>query len=981
MAIRRRRKKLTNLLSTLDRRVKSLEFRPIDLLSPAEAAAAASFDTIDVIVSDAAPNQYRPIEKAFFYPAAVSGSSPRVEVFFETNPDTKANDRFETSGVNGSASLDLGLSGDSLTVVSASSDPWDGDERKSYQYTPTEQESNLSNSVLYGTDVAAPEGTTQAVELLVKVEIASYQGSDTTIRINLNGPHKFKVGDVVYVELGVENPIVFGIDGLFRISNVDTNFIEYEIPTALAEPINVTPVVTVTRHVYAVGHKFVREGATWIDNSGSSDSVFVWRDIRWVSFSSYVGDDGVAPAPVTNLQGASESRAVNGIQAGVARITLTWTNPTTNAEGGPLDDLFGFEVWHRYRDADPWEKGDVVPGDDNEWTKDGFEVPKTVKFRVYALDSGGLKSEPAEIDVDTTTAAKEIKAPTPPQVEQYLGTPRFTWDGLQSDFTTPPSSAYEVEVHLSTIDNFSITNGSFPSGTYYGSFPAVPGGYLVVNANDLTDGANYYVRFLLRDIHGNSEVSGQASFTAKVDKPVTFDLIDVGTLTGQLITGLVLQTGPDVNGGPGVPDESGLILDQNGLRAYDDGGNITFNLNANTGSVSLLGSLNISGYAKTSDLTKAISGIDTNISAQEIADKINTLTEGSINETIVSPEGILTPVVATNTFIALNSDRDIKGPNTVIDGSKITTGTIDADRASIINIDADYINAGALRGRSVLTRSSSSSTAQRILMSGSSHTLKFYRTGDSDGDPRGTMEGVYGGLSIKGAGSLGARVTVGAGVLYVTTGSTNRPSLDMTGTGYFAYGASSSASRRPFLKLQSTSSRLKAPGTLGSTSELQLYSTYSIFRYKPLRVQDIAGSGTVAVFADSNGELQRGSSDARLKKNISPLEIGLDVVKKLQPVKFTWDKKIDNEDEEKIKNYGLLAQQVEEVLLEHGVQESSNLIYKFKNNSVSEKLPEDEDIYGMDYVALVPVLIKSIQELSKKVEDLETKLADKEGMN
>lgn len=922
MAIRRRRRKLTSLLSTLDRRVKTLEFRPIDLLSSGEIAVAeATADAVDVIVSNSAPDQYRPIEKAYFYGAAVSGSSPRVEVFLGSNPDVKKDERLQVSGLNGSTTSDLELSGDNLKVVSASSEPWDGDERKNYQYTPTDQEPELINSVLYSTDVAAPEGTSEPIELLVKSEIESYQGADSTIRINLTGQHKFKVGDVVYVELGVENPIVFGRDGLFRLTNVDSSFIEYEIATPLAEPIGATPVTTITRHVYAVAHKFVREGATWIDSSGDSDSVFVWRDIRWVSFNEYAGDDGVPPAPVTELEGTAESRSVDGITSGVAKVTLTWKNPTENAEGNPLDDFLGVQVWHRYNDSEDFVKGDVVLGDDASWSKDGFEVKRdgaaisTVTFRVYAVDSGGLLSEPAEIDVEITPAAKQIKTPTAPQVKQYLGTPTFTWDGLQTDGTLPPVDAYEVEVHLSTIDGFSISDGSFQNntGTFYGSFPAQPGGYLVLNANDLTDGNDYYVRFVLNDIHGNTTVSGQSSFRADVDKPVKFDVIDVGTLDGKLITGLEIQTGTGVNSGFGS-NQNGLILDKNGFRAYDNFGRTTFNIDAGSGSVSMTGSINISGYAKQSDLTAAINSIpDTSMSTQEIINAINSAGSGAIDETVVSPNGILTPFVASNTFIALNSDRDIKAPGTIISGDKITTGSIDAGKVTVKNLSADNIVTGVLRGTTIITQRS----GRRVAISASQGDFRIW---NSRGVKVGEIDGIFAGLSIR-SGIFGGQVTVGSGVQLADDGT---PVLSATTSGV------------------------------------------SI-----LRMPTSPASGNM-VFTSIRDVIRQSSSDERIKKDISRIETGLDIVKQLNPVTFR--SKV-NDDMPQLFS-GFLAQEIKEIFpveTHHMVTASEGL--------VPEELEEDETLsfetnplLSLNHVELIPYLAKAIQELEEKNKQLEVRI-------
>ena len=928
MAIRRRRKKLTNLLSTLDRRVKGLELRPIDLLSASAAAAiqATAQDVINVIVSDSAPYQYRPIHKAYFYGSRVTGAGSRVELYLESDLKLKAKDRAEVSGVNGTTTTDLELSSDSATVVSVASDPWDEDGRKSWRYTPTAQENNLSNSVLYSTNVAAPAGFTGAQSLLVKVEIESYQASESTVRINLAGPHKFKVNDAVYVELGIENPIVFGLDGLYRITAVDPSYIEYEIISPLAEPINVTPVVTIIRYVYAVAHEFVREGATWIDNSGDTDVVFVWRDLRWVSFSSYVGDDGVAPGPVTNLAGESSTRGVNGVQAGVATVTLTWTNPTTNASAGPLDDLFGFDVWYRYSTSDNWNKSGVIPGDDSEWTQDGFEVPKNVTFKVYAVDSGGLKSEGTEITIATTPAAKEIKQPTAPIIEQYLGTPRFTWDGLQTDFTTPPLDAYEVEVHLSTIDDFSIVDGSYPAGTFYGKFSAIPGGYLIVNAADLTDGNDYYARFILTDIYGNKETSQQSTFRAKVTGVVTFDLLDVGSLTAQLITGLQIQTGGNVASGAG--DQSGLRLDTNGLRGYNDGGQLIFDLNANTGNIFMNGSINIGGYATTSELNQGLASVNNTTTAQQIIDSLNAYTGGTeITGTVINENSIITGLVAANKFIAVGSSGDINEPSTVIDGGKITTGTLSASKitsgtlnannVTVSNLKAENITSGTLTGRSVQT----SSSGKRILLSGASQQLVFYASGGSEA---GRLDG--GGNS----GSLGVTLQ-GRGDAKVFVGIV---STQVTGT----------------LQTVGSSSNLFAGGRVGQQTFSSLGTTTTVGRSTTFSTQGLFGPA---------------ASDLRLKKDIEELSDSLTLINNLRPVKFRFKSEEDGPT-----SYGLIAQEVKPLFAD-------------TDNVVNDMVPseeEDQTVYlSLEYIQLVAPLIKAVQELSTKVDNIEARLALLEG--
>jgi len=183
----------------------------------------------------------------------------------------------------------------------------------------------------------------------------------------------------------------------------------------------------------------------------------------------------------------------------------------------------------------------------------------------------------------------------------------------------------------------------------------------------------------------------------------------------------------------------------------------------------------------------------------------------------------------------------------------------------------------------------------------------------------------------------------------------------------------------------------------------------------------------------TNGTIQ--TSDERMKDNVSPSSLGLNFVNQLNPVEYKWkdydyeeqsSPAIEAKDEiawgdelptdentkdeikafmdgygfeynsgdtksdllDKIpsvkqeaveaqeavfetktktfsrKHYGLIAQEVEQVLVDSGIEREdfAPLIYD-----------EDSDRYGMRYGEMVGILIKSVQELSAKVEALENK--------
>ena len=67
--------------------------------------------------------------------------------------------------------------------------------------------------------------------------------------------------------------------------------------------------------------------------------------------------------------------------------------------------------------------------------------------------------------------------------------------------------------------------------------------------------------------------------------------------------------------------------------------------------------------------------------------------------------------------------------------------------------------------------------------------------------------------------------------------------------------------------------------------------------------------------------------------------------------------------------YGLIAQDLEESLTEVGVEKNSTWLLQH-----NPKEDVNESDYSLDYVKLIPILINSIQELSAKVEELESKI-------
>jgi hypothetical protein len=115
-----------------------------------------------------------------------------------------------------------------------------------------------------------------------------------------------------------------------------------------------------------------------------------------------------------------------------------------------------------------------------------------------------------------------------------------------------------------------------------------------------------------------------------------------------------------------------------------------------------------------------------------------------------------------------------------------------------------------------------------------------------------------------------------------------------------------------------------------------------------LTVTTLSGSGNRIVYSTGAGTLTNSSSDETLKENIEKIQYNLDTVCNLNPVSFNW---IDKEKRGDQKEIGLIAQEVQKFVPEViGVNSDETL--------------------SLDYAKLTPILIKAIQELNQKVEDL-----------
>jgi hypothetical protein len=102
------------------------------------------------------------------------------------------------------------------------------------------------------------------------------------------------------------------------------------------------------------------------------------------------------------------------------------------------------------------------------------------------------------------------------------------------------------------------------------------------------------------------------------------------------------------------------------------------------------------------------------------------------------------------------------------------------------------------------------------------------------------------------------------------------------------------------------------------------------------------------------------TSDERIKNILGPVKYGLDTLKQIEPVRFSLKSEPETE------RLGFIAQQVQPLVPQS----------VFDTREHIEGEPEGAPTkLGMEYVALIPVLVNAIKELSAEVDALKAQLS------
>lgn len=727
MGMRRRRKKLTTVLTSLDRGVRSATLKQVKRQEPPsssdvieeEETTNATVPPVGTQIAVDPPDQWAKVIGGYYYPPTRTGGLGQVELFIEENLSLSISDKMYVSGTEvkwsqtsggktytGSFRPNTGSyeSTTTIRVVSQYGNPSWSTRAASTKPTYASIPSGVTNSILY--TVTNKDYIPNRVTLSFRGQVASYYATTTTATITFTAAHHFVVGHILDVSsLGAP---MQDVDGIIKVTAVPSSTqISYEFTNPLGSSISTTTPST-TSYVNAVVSKYTAIGASWIDSSVVPNKVYIWNGLRWAGYTDALEDglvtnDGIAPAPPTSLSLSSTGYNEDGVLEKISKsyVDLSWSAPTTNASGGSLNDLAGYRVWYSTTSSTgPWE-GKQNFGQETEQRILGLIPEKTYYFRIIAFDSYGLDSTGLDGSVLTEKAALTVNTPSTPTLTTRLGTVKVAWDGKDNANTaTPLNLLARVEVHASTSTGFT------PSASTLLGFIVNGAGSFI--AADLEYDTDYYFKLVAIDINDRA-TSSSLQATAKV-----LPLVDADLIAAKLNSPLSEWPFADKAVTPGALADGAI----NGSEVFG------------------------------SEVVPAAAIVALSIGADQIA--TDAITAGKIRAGEITGAKI-----AALTIEAGN----IKG-NTIT-GDKIVAGTINTDK----------LIAGDLIGYNIQTASSGT----RVIMNGSN--ISFY---NSNNNYAGAIYGntTYSnsvGLSFSGSGSTSIELSGTAVEIITARDGSNNP--------------------------------------------------------------------------------------------------------------------------------------------------------------------------------------------------------------
>ena len=449
-------------------------------------------------------------------------------------------------------------------------------------------------------------------------------------------------------------------------------------------------------------------------------------------------------------------------------------------------------------------------------------------------------------------------------------------------------------------------------------------GALTVNGNLSTTGT--------LDVNGGEvilDADADTSITADTDDQIDFKIgnVDVATLTN---SHLVLKgTTPKITIGDGGEEDTALIFDGNAQDFYiglDDSADDL-----------------VIGKGSTVGTTPALS-IDENL--------LSTFAGG------VTVQGAFTS-------LGIDDNADATAIN-ITSGEQVLIGSANTTNNLRLQESFAIVSTGNLGGMSITGYPSSISTYRPLIdiqrsRGASDQSMTKVESGDYLGSI--VFRGADGTNFLDGA-EISARADGATGTNDMPTNLTFHTQADggsgasaermrITSAGDVLVGKTSTAFGTAGMHLQGSSGRTLNTVNGDNVMDLNRLTSHGVILGFYLNSVSV---GTISTNTHSL------PSDRNFKRDITDLDLGLNLVTKLKPSQYNY--KIDSEDSPKM--YGLIAQDLEQALEDVGIEKNSAWLLQHESND-----DEKQSDYSLDYTKLIPILINSIKELEERIKTLE----------
>ena len=749
------------------------------------------------------------------------------------------------------------------------------------------------------------------------------------------------------------------------------------------------------------------------------------EDLRGTAAIVSVGgsNEFTVPDAPTNFTAAVGSYQ-DGTGSPVAFAQLTWDEPT-NTDGTTITDGNMYRV--RYRQVTDVDGNGLIDSNDNQITDfeyltvnwgtnaaiiKGLGVGNTYEFGVTAIDNSGFSGgfavinavqmpndgvappEPLPLtgtfgslagnaarvtvvhnlgaakDLDGNTIANPVNFSLPRDIDHLN-----VYRGTTSNFTISSNNQVgQIIARAGHIDGQIQAMGSFPtttSGTAYYRVTAVD---VAGNESDPSVSAQVTEELIDTQYVENGFITTAKIGTAQVTSANIFDLtaskITAGTITGKEI---IIDTNNDdplnpvlgtIRSDNYVTNTSGWIIKSDGDVEFDSG---TFRGDLDAAGGTFSGDISGASGTFTGGLSGAsISGGSININNNFIVDSNGNMTanNATLSGYLTSSSSISGDQITGGTI----SGTTINAGNLTVTGqfqfgdvnisSSDIVGTI--DNGAITDNKIDTLSFNKLTGVSISASDITTGTLNAALIGGAALSMAFNIT-STGGRIRAYsgLEATNGGGSVNGDWGVNNRV--------YHTGNSNT---------YLDLGSSSTV----FLRVNGNNTGLQLSGT-GSSF------VYSDWRPSPANSHNLGSSFSTwaAVFAV---DTTINTSDINYKTDIEPITLGLDFIKTLDPIEYRWADRGDGTEGVRT-HLGFSAQDIKQKLIDYKGETQNYAMYtqgSYENydavdedGNLVEDLPEDWEKFGLRMSELIPSLVKSVQELSAKNDELESRIATLEG--